>query len=331
MDSSTETFQTSPPHLIASIVAGFNTVANNAYLIIFPAVLDLLLWFGPHFSVKALLQPQVDAFFNFMINNKMVDLAALAQAFPDLNRQTVLDPVNLLDGLRSLPVGIPSLFSFDGVLQNPLGKPATIQMPTVFSAIAFFILAILVGMYLGGIYFNAVSNASLGLKKPFSISLSLWQFRQSLFLSLLLLFLFFLIALPVSFILTLFYLFQLLLFGYIMVTFLLIWILLPLIFSAHGIFMFKLNVITSIATSIRLVRSFLPGTGIFLLVAFILNFGMNILWRTTPPNSWLTMIGVAGHAFIASGLLAASFVYYGSGMRWMQENLQHMAARQSRA
>ncbi len=327
MDSSTETFQTSPPHLIASIVAGFNTVANNAYLIFFPIVADLILWFGPHFRIKNLLQPLVNLAYTELA--KSMDPQTLAQVIPD--PKTILDPVNLLASLRSWPVGIPSLFSFTDVTQTPFGKPTMIEIPTVLAAFGFLAVAILVGIYLGGIYFNSISNASLGLKRPFSFSLSLWQFRQSVFLSLLLLFLILLIALPVSFILTLFMLFQLALFGGIVVSFLLIWILLPLVFSAHGIFMFKLSVVPSIATSVRLVRSFLPGTGVFLLVAFMLNEGMNILWRTTPPNSWLSLIGVAGHAFIASGLLAASFVYYGSGMRWMQENLQHMAARQSQA
>jgi hypothetical protein len=237
-----------------------------------------------------------------------------------------------MDGLRSWPIGIPSLFSYnDKILLNPLGNPTLIEMPSIFTVFAFFILAFLVGIYLGSIYFNAISNASIGLKKSFSIALSLWQFKQSLFLAFLLVFLVLLIAMPVIFIMILFSLFQLALLGFILVSFLLIWILLPLVFSAHGIFLLQLNVITSIATSIRLVRFFLPGTGIFLLVAFIMNFGLDQLWLTTPPDSWLSLIGVAGHAFIASSLLAASFIYYGSGMRWMQENLQHLAARQTQA
>ena len=330
MESSTDTFQSSPPRLIASVVAGFNTVANHAYLVIFPIVLDLLLWFGPHFRIKTLFQPFVNAIFSQLAASNVVDMQALTQAAPDL-KQTLLDPVNLLNGLRSWPVGIPSLFSFDGIMQTPLGSPLMVELPTVFSVFLFFLLVIVVGILAGSIYFNSVSNASIGLKKSFSISLILWQFKQSLVLTFLLFILLLLIALPVSFILFLFYLFQLLLFGYVVVSFLLIWILLPLVFSAHGIFMFKMNAVPSIATSVRLVRSFLPGTGVFLIVAFLLNEGMNILWRIPPADSWMSLIGVAGHAFIASGLLAASFIYYGSGMRWMQENLQHMAARQSKA
>ncbi len=331
MDSSTETFQTSPPRLIASIVAGFNTVANHVYLIFFPILLDLLFWFGPHFRIKNLYQPSVDALYDLVATSKTVDLQAFAQAFPDYTKQTLLTWINLLTGLRSWPVGIPSLFSLNTKLQNPLGMPTLIELPTTLSALAFLAVTILVGIYLGSLYFNWISNASIGLRKPFSFSLSLWQFRQSLYLAILLFALLGLISMPVLFILTIFFFFQLLPFGAIAITFILVWILLPLVFAAHGIFMFKLNVIPSIATSVKLVRFFLPGTGIFLVVAVFINELMNALWLTTPHESWLSLIGVAGHAFIATALLAASFVYYGSGMRWMQENLQHMAARQNQA
>ena len=213
MESSTDTFQSSPPRLIASVVAGFNTVANHAYLVIFPIVLDLLLWFVPHFRIKTLFQPFVNAVFSQLAGSNVVDMQALTQAAPDL-KQTLLDPVNLLNGLRSWPVGIPSLFSFDGIMQTPLGTPLMVELPTVFSVFLFFLLVIVIGILAGSIFFNSVSNASIGLKKPFSISLTLWQFKQSLILTFLLFILLLLIALPVSFILFLFYLFQLLLFGY---------------------------------------------------------------------------------------------------------------------
>lgn len=330
MESSTETFQTSPPRLIASVVAGFNTVANHAYLILFPIFLDLVLWFGPHIRIKTLFQPLVDAFFKEITSStiNVADMQDLIQ-----KAATKLDGVNLLAGLRSWPIGIPSLFSFsfDKVMITPIGTPLMVDLPTMASVFLFSLLVIVVGIFAGSVFFNSISNASIGLKKQFSLSLLFWQFKQSLFLTLLLFILLLLIALPVSFILFLFTLFQLLLFGYILISFLLLWILLPLVFSAHGIFMFKLNAVNSIATSVRLVRSYLPGTMVFLLAAFFLNEIMNILWRIPPADSWMTLIGVAGHAFIASGLLAASFIYYGSGMRWMQENLQHIAARQSKA
>jgi hypothetical protein len=52
------------------------------------------------------------------------------------------------------------------------------------------------------------------------------------------------------------------------------------------------------------------------LSVFVLTQGLDILWRIPPSNSWLTLLGIAGHAFVTTGLLSASFVYYRDADRW---------------
>jgi len=42
-----------------------------------------------------------------------------------------------------------------------------------------------------------------------------------------------------------------------------------------------------------------------------------MLWRIPPENSWLTLIGLAGHAFVATGLISASFIYYHDTRQWI--------------
>ena len=81
----------------------------------------------------------------------------------------------------------------------------------------------------------------------------------------------------------------------------------------------------SILLSIRMVRFFLPGTGMFVLTAILISEGMNLLWELPDPTSWLTLVGIAGHAFIVTAMLAASFIYYRDGLHWMQENIQRMS------
>jgi hypothetical protein len=75
----------------------------------------------------------------------------------------------------------------------------------------------------------------------------------------------------------------------------------------------------------------LPSTGLFLLVALLISQGLDTLWRAPGETSWLTMVGVAGHAFITTSLLAASFVYYQDANRWIQQMFERMNAdRQER-
>lgn len=52
---------------------------------------------------------------------------------------------------------------------------------------------------------------------------------------------------------------------------------------------------------------------------------MDMLWRTAPETSWMALVGIFGHAFINTSLIAASFVYYLSGMRWMEHQVQNFA------
>jgi hypothetical protein len=39
------------------------------------------------------------------------------------------------------------------------------------------------------------------------------------------------------------------------------------------------------------------------------------------------MIGIIGHAFIYTSLIAASFIYYQRGLEWMENNLTQLATR----
>ncbi len=75
-------------------------------------------------------------------------------------------------------------------------------------------------------------------------------------------------------------------------------------------------------------RMTLPTTALFLLSIVAISEGLNILWRVPPDNSWLTLIGVSGHAFVASALLAASFIYYRDADTYTQKTLQIIKARQ---
>jgi len=57
---------------------------------------------------------------------------------------------------------------------------------------------------------------------------------------------------------------------------------------------------------------------LFLLSTIIISQGLDFLWRTPQENSWLTLIGIAGHAFISTAILATSFIYYRDVNAWLQ-------------
>lgn len=113
----------------------------------------------------------------------------------------------------------------------------------------------------------------------------------------------------------------------LLVTFGAAWLLVPLVFTPHGIFLCGQSVINAMLNSARIVRYTLPGTGLFLLTALVLNQVMGWLWNQPPDTSWMVLVGIFGNAVISTGLLAASFIYYRSGLIFAQ-NIRKIAIQQ---
>lgn len=75
-------------------------------------------------------------------------------------------------------------------------------------------------------------------------------------------------------------------------------------------------------------RMTMPTTAFFLLSILLISEGLDILWRVPPEKSWLTLLGVGGHAFITSALLAASFIYYRDADLWTQGTIRMLKSQQ---
>jgi hypothetical protein len=70
----------------------------------------------------------------------------------------------------------------------------------------------------------------------------------------------------------------------------------------------------------------------FVLALFLAAQGLNILWSVPPDDSWMLLVGIAGHAFVTTALLAASFIYYRDMNAWLNivaERMKTSAPRQA--
>ena len=301
-----------PPGLITSLVRGFDSVANHVLVILPPLLLDLFLWLGPHLRLKSFIQPFLD------------QLPSMAKAFPsNLPDLTVvqqgwtsfMNQFNLFIILRTFPVGATSLLSLQMPELTPLGVPPTFDAGSFFGIIGWALLLALIGWLIGALYYFWISSVTL---KP--EVRSLWRsFKQTTFLSIIWLGIFFVFGLPALMLVSVISFFSPLL-GQIMFflgALLLIWLAMPIFFSAHGIFILQLDAFRSILGSLRMVRFTLPNTGLFLLVFVLINTGLNFLWNTPQKNSWWMLVGIAGHAFVSTALLAGSFIYYRDINAWL--------------
>ena len=97
------------------------------------------------------------------------------------------------------------------------------------------------------------------------------------------------------------------------------WLIIPIFFSIHGVFL-GANAIQSFKLSFNLSKWFSSPTSFFLISMLIISQGLNIIWVIPEVDSWLLLIGIAGHAFISTGLLASSFILYQNYLIWITEN-----------
>jgi hypothetical protein len=104
------------------------------------------------------------------------------------------------------------------------------------------------------------------------------------------------------------------------------WLVVPIFFSPHGIFMRRQNAFSSIYTSLRMARFTMPTSSLFVLSVLLIAYGLNYLWNIPSSDSWMALVGIAGHAFVTTSLLAASFIYYRDMQAWLQTVFEKLKA-----
>jgi len=204
----------------------------------------------------------------------------------------ILEGFNLLFGLRTYPIGVPSLMVSQGAQRSPLGGLAIFEMVSTDGAALFILLVSAVGILLGSVYFSLISavadgtpNGSAdGSDRKVTAADILRRALQGAWLSIILLATIVTVSLPLMCVLSglLLVLPSLGMLPFTLFGMLMVWMLMPLAFSPHGIFTDQLKATRSIVVSIRMVRSLMSPSGMFLIIAILLSYGLDI--RGPPPG-----------------------------------------------
>jgi len=323
-----------PPGVFGSLKAGFDVVSNKVILILLPLGLDLFLWFGPRLSVDGLLSPYFKLAFE-----QMRQSVAEADLEPIVLYQTVImdrlkdfNLLSLLSKLDIFPIGITSLSAQTLPVVNPLGISNVVIVSSAWIFLGLIFVLVPLGWVGGGVYFRQVAGSILGEKEA-GISFLNAVF-QTLLLSVIWLICLVLIAMPLMLVIGVISLISPLLANivFLVILFFTFWLIVPLFFAPHGIFVRRQNAFYSIYSSLRMIRFSLPTSAMFVFSWFILSRGLDQLWKAPDTDSWLTLVGFAGHAFITTVLLAASFIYYRDMTDWLKdvyERFQKLSKRPS--
>jgi hypothetical protein len=71
-------------------------------------------------------------------------------------------------------------------------------------------------------------------------------------------------------------------------------------------------------TSISVVRISMGRTAMFILLSYVMIEGMNFIWRIPSVDNWFLVVGIFGHAFVVTAVIAASFYYYIDATKFTQ-------------
>lgn len=314
-----------PPGIIGSLRAGFDAIASHIGLILMPLGLDLLLWLGPRIGVSTLMQPLLDEMARIAPASGLpqTDINSMITVYGEM-----LDRINLLAVLRTIPIGVSSLMSGRMPIESPLGTPTVVQVESLPQLLGLVVVLTVIGWFLGGLYFQRVAMLVSTRSPSSSPSTAGRAAIQTILYSIIFLVLIWSIGLPALFLVYMGFAINsvlgqaLLLF----LAFLSLWLIVPLFFSPHGIFISRQSAFASFLGGFRLARFTLPTSSLFVLTVFLVGMGLNTLWIVPAEDSWLVLVGLLGHAFITTALLTASFIYYHDMSAWVESVLARLRA-----
>ncbi len=320
MQASAKTELPPPPGVIGALVTGLDAISARLWVILPPLVLDLFLWVGPHLSIRRLT---VGLFDQMLLMNEargysLQEIAGLQEVLANFNVR-----FNVFALLRTFPIGISSLLSGRGPLLSPLGTQNVIEVTSGLSLLSWFVALTFLGWALGGLYFRWVAEAAGSHAATLAVGRAV---TQTLFFSILLSIFGLIISVPFFLLVVVLQLInpalpQIL---FLIIALMAVWIVVPIFFAPHGIFVRRQNALASMLASLRMARFTLPLSSTFVLAVLVLSQGLNFLWRVPAEDSWLLLVGLTGHAFITTVLLAASFIYYRDMNIWLQAATDHL-------
>jgi hypothetical protein len=298
-----------PSGVIESLGKGFSLVARHPVLLLIPLLLDMFLWLGPRLSVSSIA------------SDLTLPLPPVTGEPPEnstllfeQNTAEILGSYNLFSALSTWPLGTPSLLAGNDTGQGPLGPQSTIKVNTVAGLLAWFAVLVGLGLLLGTAYLSLVARSTKADGTGFYRWVRrLWiDWARIVGLVIVTLVAVFLISVPFFLAVEIVSLLAapLASLGLLVGIGLGMWALFHLFFAVHSILLYRSSVWEAMKTSIAVVsRNRLPAAGL-LVVAVVISLGLGMFWTLPPPESWAAVVGIAGNAFVCTGLAAATFVFF---------------------
>ncbi|MCO5186536.1 MAG: hypothetical protein M9928_22035 [Anaerolineae bacterium] len=300
------------PGIVETLKIGFEITTRNMWLLLFPMVLDVFLWIGPRLSPGQLVGEWLVWWQQQATALQSAETANLVQPEVFDSLAGIANQYNVMSQM-SLPfLGIPSLMGSLAPETTPLAA-TTFEISSASALLNQLLVLSLLGLIGSGIFYGFLGFvvrgegdwSAFGRKLPHTVV-------RLIGLAFLLLGLIVLLYIPIALVgATLAILSPALLTVAILVAFVVIfWLLLYMGFTLQGIFLDYRPIFNSIRHSIRFVRSNAAAALPLLILVYLINNVLNLVWLSADSGNWLTLISIFGHAFISTALIVSTFVFY---------------------
>lgn len=309
-----------------ALSAGFALVARRPWLMVIPALVDLFLWLGARLSVEGLVREALAtaASLSEAGNASLVPeeaKAVLLQWAAQSNLFALLRPPGFVEPGASAGWLVPAAAQVVPPAMPPGFHPAVLPIANLGTALAAGAGVFLAGLFLAALYLCWVAQALLQDEgapgwPPFQhvgrtwVRFIAYTLALGLALGMLMLPLLALAALALAsgqaFLVWMVNLASL------AFLWLWIWVVLYLFFTTDAMVLNRVGVWSGVWTSVQVVaRNFWPTVGLFAL-SHVIAAGTTVIWQRIQGTLWGMPLGILGGAFIQTGLVAASLIFFRS-------------------
>jgi len=315
---------TTLPGVFSTLSAGFELTTRYLWLMVIPAALDLFLWIGPRLSFRALIEQLLTT-----------SLAQLPTGLLTLDTGALMDAAGRVNHFAYLSVsllGVPALMAGPMPEKTPI-TPAVIDGGGLGAWFGWLVVFTLVGLLLTAVFYNLIAYAMrrsqaattaataatgaaptalppLGPARFARRTLQTWLRLVALLAVALLLML--VITIPVALLAGFLTLLSqaiavFVLFGAVV---LIMWLLMFLSYTPQGMLLNPRRFPLVIADSVRIFQRNLPTALGLLAVVLLSRQLLSYVLLTADSGTWVTTINILAHAYIATALTVALFIFY---------------------
>lgn len=301
--------------LIDTLSAGFDRTAKRLWLILIPALLDLGVWLGPKLSLSRLSQQAITL---------LPDAAGLggqyAQAI-EVSRawlQEAGKTINLLTLLSMRALGLPGLMGSLVPPNPPFALSQPVEISSASGAAGLIAGLILLSLLISCLAFSFIAadarDGQVSVGYALRVAWRAWL-RLSVLLFIVLALVFGLLV-GIGLIAALVGMVSVGLASFVVNV--VAWTILSLL--AYGAFLFFFasralllddkGMIRALWSAVNVVhRNLLSAVGLILIVN-LLHAGLLYIWRLLATSTFGMVAGIVGNAYVNTGLVMASFIFY---------------------